>query len=483
MADSSLKKKTTRSLFWSFIDKFGQQLLNFASMLVLMNIVAPEAYGLIGSLAIFTAFSTILIDSGFGRALLNRKEVSSTEYSSVFYFSTILGVFIYLLLFFISPFIADLFNAPGLVPVSRVLFLALVFNASGTIHYTILTKKADFKGIAKMNMWALLVANIVAIVMALVEYGVWALVAQIVVFAFSRTILLWFYSSWRPVAKLSLSRLKSFFNFSYKLLLSSLISTTVNNIYPSIIAVFYPMSQVAFFDRAKKYQEIPFLTLSNTFRSVAMLVLSEISEDMERLKRVVSKMVKSIAFLSFPVGLMMILIAEPAFYLLFKEKWMASVPYFQVLTLAGMLLPFTLIFTELFIAKERSTLFLGLEVVKGVLLIVLIALFFPEGVMGLAVSWVIYMGVTLMLSMIFSGKIIQYSLFDFVKDTFPYLLIAVISTAGSYFVTQAVTGGILFILVNLVLISLLYMLLCKLFKLEMTEEIETWFATRKKRKV
>lgn len=480
MADSALKTKTTHSLFWSFIDKFGQQILNFVSMLVLMNIVTPDAHGLIASLAVFTAFSTILIDSGFGRSLLNRKEVSSTEYSSIFYFNIILAVFIYLLLFFLSPLIAHLFNAHALIPISRVIFLSLVFNAFGLIHYTILVKRADFRRIMKMNMLALLIADIVAITMALMGYGVWALVLQIVLFAFFRTILLWSYSSWKPIMEFSFSWLRSFFGFSYKLMLSSMISSTVNNIYPSLIAVFYPMNQVAFFNQAKKYQEIPFLTISNTFRSVAMLILSEINEETERLKRVVRKLIKSIAFLSFPIALMMILVAEPTFYLFFQEKWLASVPYFQVLTLAGMLLPFTLIFNELFIAKERSAFFLGLETIKGVLLILLIILLFPKGIMGLAVSWVVYIIVTLILSMLFSGKVIHYSLYEFVKDIFPYLLTAVISTAVSYFSTRKITNNLLFVLVNPALITLLYITLCKLFRLEMTKEIDKWFALRNK---
>ncbi|SFS73200.1 Membrane protein involved in the export of O-antigen and teichoic acid [Porphyromonadaceae bacterium NLAE-zl-C104] len=483
MADSALKKKTTRSLFWSFIDKFGQQILNFVSMLVLMNIVVPDAYGLIGSLAVFTAFSTILVDSGFGRSLLNRKEVSPTEYSSIFYFNVGLGVFIYLLLFFLSPLIAGLFNAPALIPVARGMFLALIFNAFGLIPLVILTKNADFKRLTKANMLALFIADVVAIVMALTGHGVWALVAQIVLYAFFRTIFMWLYSPWRPVAEFSLGRLRSFFGFSYKLLLSSMISTTVNNIYPSLIAVFYPMNQVAFFNQAKKYQEIPFLTLSNTFRSVGMVILSEINDQTERLKRVVRKLIKSIAFLSFPIAFLMILIAEPTFYILFKEKWLASVPYFQILTLAGMLLPFTIIFNELFIAKERSAFFLGLEVVKGVLLLLLILLFFSKGIMGLAISWVVYMIVTLILSVFFSGKVIQYSLLDFVKDTFPYFFMAVISTGVSYFSTRNIGNDILFVVINPVLIVLFYIGLCKLFRLEMTEEIEQWFAARKKKKV
>lgn len=483
MADSALKKKTTQSLFWSFIDKFGQQILNFVSLLVLMNIVAPNAYGLIGSLAVFTAFSTIVIDSGFGRALLNRKETSAEDYSSIFYFNVGLGVFLYLLLFFLSPLIAGLFKAPELIPVSRAMFLALIFNAFGLIPQVVLTKNADFKRLTKVNMLALFIADIVAIVMAFGGYGVWALVVQMVLYTFLRTIFLWLYSSWRPIMVFSLIRLRSFFGLSYKLLLSSVISTTVNNIYPSLIAVFYPMNQVAFFNQAKKYQEIPFLTLTNTFRSVAMLILSEINDQTERLKRVVRKLIKSIAFLSFPIGIIMILIAEPTFLLLFKEKWLASVPYFQVLTLAGMLLPFTFIFNELFIAKERSAFFLGLEGVKGILLILLIVLFFPKGIMGLAVSWVVYMIVTLILSMIFSGKVIGYSLFEFVKDIFPYLLGAVVSSTISYFITRNIANGVLFILVNTTLITIFYIGLCKLFRLEMTKEIDEWFASRKKQKV
>ncbi len=260
-----------------------------------------------------------------------------------------------------------------------------------------------------------------------------------------------------------------------------MISTTMNNVYPSLIAIFYPMSQVAFFNQAKKYQEIPFLTISNTFRSVAMLILSELNDQTERLKRVVRKMIKSIAFLAFPIAFLMILIAEPTFYLFFKEKWLASVPYFRVLTLGGMLLPFTFIFNELFIAKERSAFFLGLEIIKGFLLALLIVLFFPKGIMGLATSWVVYMVITLFLSVFFSGKVIHYPFIQFVKDTFPYFLVAIISVGTAYFGTLHVEDNLLFILVNIAFVGILYIALCRLLKLEMTEEIEEWFASRKEK--
>ncbi|HCM22046.1 MAG TPA: hypothetical protein DIC46_15025 [Porphyromonadaceae bacterium] len=481
MADSALKKKTISSLLWSFLDKFGQQLLNFVSMLVLMNIVSTEDYGLIGSLSVFMAFIPILIDSGFGRALINRKDVGEEEYSSVFYFNVGLSVLLYAVLFFAAPAIASLFNAPLLSAVSRVLFLGIVFNAFRTVQYTRLTKKADFKGLTKTNMWALLVANIVAITMALLHYGVWALVVQQMLYAFLRTVFLWIYSPWRPSRSFEKKALQSLFGFSNKLLLTSIIQSVVNNIYPSLIAVFYPMNQVAFFDRAKKYQEIPFTMLSDTFRSVSVLILSEINDQTERLKRVVSKMMKSIAFLSFPIGFVMIVVAEPTFFLFFREKWLASVPYFQVLTLGGMFFPFTFIFNELFIARERSDFFLGLEVVKGVVLLMLIGLFFREGIMGLAASWVVYVLIILVISSVMAKKAVSYTPGRFVCDILPYMLVAFVCAAASYWITRPVENNLLYILANAVLTGFAYLFICRLLKLEMSEEIKHWFDSKKKR--
>lgn len=482
MTASTLKEKTARSLFWSFVDKFGQQIINFASMLVLMNTVATEAYGMFGALALFTSFSGILIDGGFGRVLINRKDLSSKDYSSVFFLNIGLGAFFYLLLFFLAPFIADLFHTSALTDVARVLFIAFFLNAFSIVPQTILTKKADFKGITKWNFWALFLADIAAIGMSFLQLQVWALVTQVVLYAFFRTLFLWIYSGWRPVRKFCGKRLRLFFGFGNRLLLTSMVVSIINNLYPSLIALFYPLNRVAFFNQAKKYQEIPFLMLSNTFRQVAMLILSEVNEDQERMERVFVKFIKSVAFLAFPVGFLMVLVAEPLFFLFFKEKWLPAVPYFQILTFAGMFSPYLLIFHELFISRERSELFLGLEIAKGAILMLLIYLFFPKGIMGLSISWVLYTLIATLLSAYFSCKVIPYSFFKFARDVSPYLILSAISAAISHFATLFITNRLLFILVNTIMIGLLYVILCKLFRLEMTKEIDEWFVNLKRKK-
>ncbi|HOO95843.1 MAG TPA: lipopolysaccharide biosynthesis protein [Proteiniphilum sp.] len=481
MAEPTLKHKTTVSLFWSFLDKFGQQLIFLGSSIVLMRILSPSEYGLIGALTIFIAFSALLVDSGFTRALLNRKHITAEEYSTVFYFNLLFSVLLYLLLFAAAPHIAQLFHDPRIISVSRILFLSLILNAAGIIQMTLLTKKADFRGITRVNLVAQLIAVIAAMVMALKGYGVWSLVAQNLLFALFRTMFLWFYSRWTPLKLFSMKLLRSFTGLSYKLVTTSLINAIFNNIYPSIIAFFYPnaMHQVGYYNQAQKYQEIPFGVLSNTFRSVSMLILPEINDQTERLHRVVSKMMKSLAFLSFPIGFLMILIAEPTFLFLFKEKWLPAVPYFRILTLAGIISPFAFVLNELFIAREKANYFLGVEIIRRLILVLLIAMLFHYGIMGLAASWVIYTNVTLVISLILSRRLIGYSLSAFAGDVLPYLLLALISSGVAWLLTRNIEHNLLFIFTGSGIVAILYLLFCRLFRLEMIKEIKEWIITQK----
>ncbi len=484
MGDSVLKRKTIVSLFWSFLDKFGEQLIYLVSGIILLRIVEPTEYGLMGTLMIFTVFSKVIADSGFGRALLNKKDVSERAYSSVFYFNVGISLIFYIALFLIAPFIAKVFNEPRLTAVSRILFLSFVFYSFGIIQQTLLVKRGDFRTITKANIPSLLIAATVAIVMGIKGMGVWCLVTQHLIYSFLRTLFMWIKTGWKPVAQFSLHALRSFFIFSNKLLASGLITAIFNNIYPAIIAYFYPnsMNQVGYYSQANKYQDIPFGMISNAFRSVSMLILSEINQELERLKRVVRKIMQSVAFLAFPIGLYMILAAEPAFQILFGNKWNPAIPYFKGLTIAGMLSPFIFILNELFIARERADFFLGVEIAKRTILVALIVLLFKYGIMGLVASWVLYMFVTLVISLALSHKLIRYTLFDFLKDALPYLSIALVSGLLGYFISKGIAHNLLFLLVCGAVIFGSYWLLCSLLKLEMTQEIKLWFSARKESK-
>ena len=483
MSDTTLKKRTITALFWSFLDRFGQKVIFLISSVFLMRLLDTSDYGLMGSLLIFTAFSSLLIDSGFGRALLNRKEISALEYSTVFYFNLAISLLLYVALFISAPLIAQLFNEPLLIPVSRVLFLSLIFNGFSLIQMIIFIKASDFKTQTKANTAALFISTSIALIMAWKGYGVWALVAQNVIYAFFRSLFFWLYSTWRPKKLFSLEKLKTFFAFSNKLLASGAIGAIFNNIYPSIIAMFYPMQQVGYYTQAYKYQDTPFAVLSDTFRSVSMLILSEINDQAERLRRVVAMLIKSIAFLSFPIAFILILIAEPLFATLFGDKWLPSVPYFQILCIGGAVSPFTFILNELFIAKERADFFLSVEIVKRIILIALIVGFFQKGITGLAISWVVYMYITLIISLFLSKKLIAYSVWDFIKDVAPYVGISLLAVVSAYFISSKISNSILSMTAGMVMMGATYLALCRIFNLEMTAEIKQYISSKREKKV
>lgn len=482
MSDTTLKKRTITALFWSFLDKFGQKVIFLISSVFLMRLLDTSDYGIMGSLLIFIAFSSLLIDSGFGRALLNRKEIGALEYSTVFYFNLAISLLLYVALFISAPLIAQLFNEPLLIPVSRVLFLSLIFNGFSLIQMIIFIKASDFKTQTKANTAALIISTSIALIMAWRGHGVWSLVAQNVIYAFFRSILFWLYSTWRPKKLFSFAKLKVFFAFSNKLLASGAIGAIFNNIYPSIIAMFYPMQQVGYYTQAYKYQDTPFAVLSDTFRSVSMLILSEINNQTERLRRVVAKLIKSIAFLSFPIAFILILIAEPLFATLFGEKWLPSVPYFQILCIGGAVSPFTFILNELFIAKERADFFLSVEIIKRIILVALIIGFFKQGITGLAVSWVIYMYITLIISLFLSKKLIAYSFWSFLKDVSPYIGVSLLAVFAAYFIASKISNNISSMLASMVMMGATYLALCRIFNLEMTVEIKQYISSKRQRK-
>ena len=179
MSDN-LKSKTEKALIWSFFDKFGQQILYFVSGVILANILMPSDYGKIGLLALFTALSNILIDSGFGSALIRKRGATETDYATVFYFNIVLSVFFYAILFFCAPLIASFFGIPQLTEISRVLFLAIIFQAFGLIQQTRMFKEIKFTYLARINIISLGVSSAIAIWIAVEGAGVWALVVQAV---------------------------------------------------------------------------------------------------------------------------------------------------------------------------------------------------------------------------------------------------------------------------------------------------------------
>ncbi|MDD4636212.1 MAG: lipopolysaccharide biosynthesis protein [Bacteroidales bacterium] len=477
----TLKEKTTKGVIWSFIDKFGQQILYLLFGVVLARIVSPSDYGLIGVLSVFIAISNTLIDSGFNRGLLNKKSVSQDDYNSVFYFNLIISIVLYVLFFFCAPWIAAYFHAPQLITLSRVVFLAIPFNAISSIQNVIQWKALNLKIQATSSLIALILSSVVAVVLALMGFGVWALVAQSVLLAFGKSIVLWYLSRWRPTLTFHTDILVELFPFGSKLLFTGILNGIFNNIYSIVIGRLFPMKMVGFYDRANRYQDMCISTVSNTFRSVSIPLFSEVKDDPERLHRVISKIVKTMAFLIFPLVGFLITVAKPLLVILISDIWLPSVPLFQILCGAGLLSSFNFIFNEAVVAKGRSDIFMGLEIAKKIILLLLIYLMVGYGVDGLAYSWLIYSFINLIISIIISDRLMGYTAWYFIKDIIPYLLLSLVISSVAYYICTYISNYFLIVLVNGSITALLYLGSCHLFRLDVLNEIQEWMQKFKHR--
>ncbi|MBR5532670.1 MAG: lipopolysaccharide biosynthesis protein [Bacteroidales bacterium] len=463
-----LKQRTEKALIWSFVDKFGQQIIYFVSGIILANLLMPGDYGKIGVLTIFIVLSNILIDSGFSSALIRKKGATDQDYSTIFFFNLIISVLFYFVLYFSAVGIASYFEIPDLISISRVLFLSIVFNSLGLIQQTRMFKEIRFTEYARINIVSLTISSAVAIWYAANGGGVWALVVQTLGLSILKTILLWAYGRWFPKFIFSFASIKEFLGYSANLLGTGILNAIFNNIYPLIIAKSFSTATVGFYTQAHKLQDIPSALIANIFRSVAFPVLSSINDDKPRLLRVFGKYIRTTAFFIFPIMMLLIVVANPLIISLITEKWSASVPMLQVLSVAGMFSPFIILYYDLFNTEGRSDINFKIEIAKKIFLVAAIAitLFYSDLIINLIWVWVAYTLLSLVATAIVSSRVAGYKVSLFVKDIAPYFFVALISAALSLTTYLFVANSWAQLVVVTLIFAISYIAIVAIFKME-----------------
>ncbi|WP_421918783.1 MOP flippase family protein [Marinifilum sp.] len=426
---SELKSQTIKGVFWSFVEKFGSQLILLISQIFLARLLEPRDFGLLGMLAIFIAVSQIFIDSGFDNALIQKQDANQTDFSTVFFLNISLGVVFYLILFFAAPLIADFFRTPELVDLTRVVCSILAINSFGLIQFVKFKIDMNFKAIAQVVVTANILSAILGVVLALLNFGVWALAAQVMGIYVFRTILFWLKSSWRPSFIFSIKSFKSLFNFGSKLLLSGLISQIFENMYLLVIGRMYSATALGFYDQAKKFQQVPVTTLAQVVGNVTYPAFSKIQDDNEKLRLGFRKLIKLLVFINFPLMVGLAVIAEPLFLIVLGEKWMQSVPYFQLLCIAGMIYTVHSSNTNILKVKGRSDLFLYLEIVKKIFVVLAIIIGLQWGIIGLVVGQIVTSFISFFINAFYTGKLISYSTINQLKDISQTFLITLVTAA------------------------------------------------------
>ena len=390
MADKGLETKVASGIAWSFLEKILTMVIQMVVSIIVARELMPEDFGVMAIMTFFTSVALAIVDSGFSQALIRKESPSDSDYRTVLYFNLAMSVVLYGVLIAVAYPVAMLYDAPVIWTIAPVLFLVLPINALCVVQTVMFTREFRFALLSKVVFVASLVSGVVAVVMAVMGWGIWALVAQRLLMMGIKALAFWSIRRWRSDAPLSLASLRAMAPFSLRLLATDLIASVYNNVAQLFIGKIHNTSMLGYYSQAQKLKDLPVISTVQAVQGVTFPALSQIKDDDTKFSAGYLRISEMLAFVVFPLMLGMVAVAEDMFLLLLGDKWMPTVPYFEILALSGLFYPLGVVSYNVLKSRSDGAVIVRLEIVKRIIQTLILAVTIPMGVT--AVAW----GVTAM---------------------------------------------------------------------------------------
>lgn len=455
-----------KNFIWRFAERCGAQLVTFIVSIVLARLLAPEDYGSIALVTVFTTILQVFVDSGLGTALIQKKDADDLDFSSVFYFNFVVCLILYLGMFIAAPFIAEFYNDVSLTPVVRVISLTIVMSGIKGIQQAYVSKHMMFKRFFFSTIGGTIFSAFFGIALAYAGFGVWALVAQQLSNTVIDTLILWLTVKWRPKRMFSWTRLKGLLKFGWKLLVSALLDTCYNNLRNLIIGKMYSSSDLAFYNQGDKFPKVIVMNINTSIDSVLLPTMSSAQDDRERVKNMTRRAIKTSTYVMAPLMMGMAFCAETIVHLVLTDKWLPCVPYLRIFCITYMFWPVHTANLNAINAMGRSDWFLRLEVIKKAVGMMLLLSTMWFGVMAMACSLLVSNVLSQIINSWPNRKLLNYSYLDQVKDFAPGILLAVFMGVCVYFIGYIPLPTILTLLTQIIAGAAIYITLSAILKLE-----------------
>lgn len=450
-------KKTVLSNFlWRFAERCGAQGVAFIVSVVLARLLAPEVYGTIALVTVFTAILNVFVDSGLGSALVQKKDADDLDFSSVFYFNVAVCCLLYLGMSLAAPFIAEFYNRLELTPVIRVLSLTLVISGVKNVQQAYVSRTMQFKRFFFATLGGTVGAAVIGIAMAYCGFGVWALVIQQIFNATVDTIILWITVKWRPKQMFSWKRLKGLFSYGWKLLVSALLDTVYGNLRQLIIGKMYSSADLAQYNRGRQFPDVIITNINSSIDSVLLPTMARVQEDATQVKGMTRRAMKTSTYIMAPLMMGLAFCAQPVVRLVLTEKWLPCVPFMQIFCITYMFYPVHTANLNAIKAMGRSDLFLRLEIVKKVVGLVLLVSTMWFGVMAMAYSLLVSTLTSMVINSWPNKRLMRYCYLEQMKDILPGILLAVLMGCCVYPIQWLGLPDIVTLLLQVPLGALIY---------------------------
>ena len=460
------KQNVFSNVIWRFAERCGAQVVSFIVSIVLARILAPEAYGTIALIMVFTNILQVFVDSGLGNALIQKKDADDLDFSTVFYANITVCLVLYVSVFLCAPAIANFYNDESLVAVIRVLSLTLVISGVKNVQQAYVSKKLIFKKFFFATLAGTIGAAFIGIAMAKKGFGVWALVAQQLFNLTVDTIVLWITVKWRPKLMISFGRLKKLFYYGWKLSASALLDTTYENIRQLVIGKIYSSADLAFYNKGKQFPNLIVTNINTSIDSVLLPTMSNEQDNKIKVRDMTRRAIKTSIFIMSPLMMGLAFASKNIVTLLLTEKWLECVPYLCVFCVTFMFYPIHTANLNAIKAMGRSDLFLKLEIIKKIVGVTLLLVTMHISPIAMAYSLLISGLLSQIINSWPNKKLLGYSYIEQVKDILPSVLLAVFMGVIVYLIGLIKLPIILSLVFQVVVGGTIYILGAKILKID-----------------
>ena len=420
-----LSDKVAKGVFWVLLEKFGVQAAHFVVTLVLARLLTPNDYGTVALLSIFISLSNLLVDCGFGKALVQKKKATQVDYNSVFYLSIAIASVLYAILFFASPLVARFYGVPELKAMLRILALSLLFHSVNGVQNVELNRKMLFKLSFRISWVRVIVSSATGVSLAFAGYGPWALVFASLAGGIAGVVARQLVIRWRPTLSFSWESVRGLFGFGWKMVAAGFLTRAYNELYGLLIGKFYARSDLAFVKKGAHIPKMLGSTADTTLARVVFPALVKLQDDPDRLRNAMRRMISCSTFVVFPLMVCCGLVAEPLIALLYGEKWLPAAPYVQVTCFAMLFRPFDTINLQAISARGRSDIYLKLIVFRRLVGLVVMAVALPKGVLVFMISSAIALGpFGIVVNSLPNMRLLKYSIIMQIRDVLPSILLS-----------------------------------------------------------
>ena len=470
-----MNKSVLKAFVWKLLERFGVQGVQFVLQIILARILDPEHYGILSLMVIFTSLETVFVQSGFNTALIQKKDVEESDYSSVFWVSFMIAAVLYIAIFFASPLIGSYYDAPEMVRPLRILALMLFPGAINSIQLAKVRRELNFKKVFVSNIAGIIIAGGTGITIALLGGGIWALVAQTLSNITVTCVVMLITVKWFPKLVCDFKRVGVLFKFSWKLLVSSLVDTLYQDLRSLVIGKKYDSGTLGYYNRGKQFPQFIISAINGTVQAVMLPILSKEQDDEAKLKSTMRMSMVISAYIIFPMMMGLAVVASPLISILLTDKWLPAVPYMQIYCFTFAFYPIHSCNLQAINAVGRSDIFLKLEIMKKTIGItaLVIAVFCFDTPIAIALTGVFTTFTSCLINAFPNKKLIKDSYVEQMKDLLPSLLVTVLMGACAYAITLIGLNNWLTMIIQIVVGVSTYFAFSALFRLEGFEFVVT----------